>query len=114
MRGHTAVAPDRFGFTPFSNSPIEDQLPCNDKLTLMSRLHCDCWSTLASPNPSRKELRRWQNIFREMLCQVDRFGLIIHFGDPSDNFVVAEIRSVLAPDCLFGLSRDKLYEITMN
>lgn len=110
------VTPGRFGFTPFCNPEIEVQLPCDDRLTLMTRLHCDCWTTLASVRQSRKELQRWQNIFREMLRQIDRFGLLIHFGDPSDNFVLAgpEIRSVRDRDCLYGLYHDKLYEITMD
>ena len=114
--GAESVASDRFGFTPFCNLSIEEQLPCKDELALMTRLHCDCWSTLASAKTSPKESRWWRNIFREMLCRIDRFGLLIHFGDPSDDFLLAgpELRSVRDRDCLFGLRRDTLYEITLN
>lgn len=109
------IAADRIGFTPFSNPSIKEQLPCDDELVLMTRLHCDCWSTLASTHANRKELQRWRNIFREMLTQVDRFGLLIHFGVESDKFLVAgpESRSISERDCLLGLNRDTLYELTL-
>lgn len=108
------IAADRFGFTPFSNASIKEQLPCDDDLVFMTRLHCDCWSTLASANANRRELQRWRSIFREMLTQVDRFGLLIHFGVESERFLVAgpESRSIRERDCLLGLNRDTLYEIT--
>lgn len=105
-----------FGFTPFSNHELEKQLPCNDQLALMTRLHCDCWTTLATTNTSRRETQRWRNIFREMLTVIDRFGLILHFGDPSDSFTLngPEVRCVCSSDCLFGLRRDTLYEILLT
>ena len=111
-----AVTSDRFGFTQLCNPSVEEQLPCNDQLVLMTRLHCDCWSTLASANSSRRELQRWRNIFREMLYRIERFGLLIHFGDSSDRFLVAgpEFRSMRDRECLDGLRRDTLYKITMN
>ncbi|MEZ6064103.1 MAG: hypothetical protein R3C19_27470, partial [Planctomycetaceae bacterium] len=110
------VASDRFGFTPFRNSPLERQLPSNDELALMTRLHCDCWTSLASGKPSRKELRRWRTIFRAMLQRIDRFGLLIHFGTYSDDFCLAgpEVRCVSHYDCLDGLLRDTLYQMTPN
>jgi hypothetical protein len=110
-----AVTADRLGFTPFRNPSIEEQLPCNDQLVLMTRLHCDCWSTLASVNTSPKEAQRWRSIFRDMLCQVDRFGLLIHYGVQSDRFLLAgpELRSISDRDCLFRLRRDTFYEIAI-
>ena len=110
-----AITADRLGFTLFRNPSVEEQLPCNDHLVLMTRLHCDCWSTLASANTSTKEARRWRSIFREMLCHVDRFGLLIHFGVQSDRFLLAgpEWRSISDRDCLLRLRRDTFYEITI-
>lgn len=109
-----AITADRFGFTRFSNASVESQLPNNDDLVLMTRLHCDCWSTLASTNTSVKESQRWRNIFREMLHNVDRFGLLIHFGSEADKLLLAgpEVRSVSDEQCLLGLKYDTLYEMT--
>ena len=109
------IAADRIGFTPFGNPSIKEQLPCEDDLVLMTRLHCDCWSTLASRITSSKESQRWRSIFREMLSKVERFGLLIHFGVQSDRFLVAgpELRSISDRDCLLGLRLDTLYEITV-
>lgn len=109
-----SIAANRFGFTPFANPSIKEQLPCNDDLVLMTRLHCDCWSTLASAHASSKEVQRWRSIFREMLSHVDRFGLLIHFGTQSDKFLLAgpELRSISDRDCLLQLRHDTFYEIT--
>ena len=110
------VSAHGFGFIPFVNQELKKQLPCNDQLALMTRLHCDCWTTLATTNTSRKETQRWRNIFKEMLTVIDRFGLVLHFGDPSDRFTLngPEVRSVSSSDCLFGLRRDTLYEMLLT
>jgi hypothetical protein len=110
------VSSQSFGFTPFSNLHLQSQMPCNDQLVLTTRLHCDCWTTLATASPSRNEVQRWRHILRRMLEHIDRFGLIIHFGDPNDQFILAgpEYRSLEQGNCLHGLLLDTMYEFALS
>lgn len=76
-----------FAFDPVSSKlelPFADEL-----LVTCTRVHCDCWSTLTTGTPNRKELSRWRSIFDALHVAVPRFGLIVHFGDPSDVFRLA-------------------------
>lgn len=109
-----SVSEYTFGFTVFANPAIEKQLPCNDLLALTTRLPCDCWTTLATQQTSRRESQRWRNIFRVMLEEIGRFGLIIHWGESLDDFALAgpEMRPLLSADCLVGIQRDTLYEVS--
>jgi hypothetical protein len=84
---------DQFGFTEVKNDCVQSQLPDDDILARVDRLHCDCWSHLGRRSISErppKELRRWLTIIR-LLVQTEvaeRIGLLMHFGDPTDSFIV--------------------------
>lgn len=78
--------PIHFGFSKVESNV---QLPYPDEtLVTCTRVSCDCWSTLTSLEPNRKELRRWMRIFEALHTMVPRFGFMIHFGNPSDDFEV--------------------------
>lgn len=108
-----SMTPECFGFTPLANLVIEKQLPTNDQLARMTRLHCDCWTTLGTVATSEQEATLWRDIFTSMLSVIDRFGMLIHFGDPNDPFQIAgpEFRSIATSTGLMCLQWDTLYEI---
>ena len=78
--------------THFAFDPVNTSLSlpfADEQLVRCTRVHCDCWSTLTTDSPNRKELARWRTIFDSIHNIILRFGLIVHFGDPTDVFDLA-------------------------
>lgn len=89
--------------------PYEDE-----QLVTCTQVHCDCWSTLATEQPNRKEVTRWRTIFDSIHNVVPRFGFVIHFGDPSDEFALAgpEPLPMSEADPLHRMREDTYYDVT--
>ena len=84
---------DHVGVEEVENRFVADQLPADDRLVRLTRMHCDCWSDLGRrqdlATPS-KEIGRWLTLLRRWIGRgtADRIGLFIHFGDPGDAMVL--------------------------
>jgi len=101
---------DRF---QFSNQFLQQQLPSSDRLVHLTGLHCDCWSTMATPFTQSRESRRWFALLNEMLCVVSRFGVLVHTGTLDQSFLVRGPvpLELISSKSLIGLEQDTLYEI---
>lgn len=105
--------PRHFGFQVVDNSPVRSQLPTNDLIVTMTRVVCDCWSTLGSDRLDSKEASRWRSVLECMRAAIPRFAFLVHFGTPSDAFVLKgpEVISLSDRQPLQNLRLDTLYEI---
>jgi len=100
------------GFTIVENLSVQTQMPTSDLLVRLTRLPCDCWSTLFTPELAEKESSKWLAVFGVILAEVGRFGVLAHFGDPENQFEVSGPCSLsLANKSLGGLQEDTFYEV---